>query len=180
MKGLAVVFAFIAVFASGDVLAKARPSAPGVFDGFPLPEQVRADRILVEKEKRTLTLYAKGVPLKTYKVALGKNPKGDKEYEGDNRTPEGLYTIDARRENSQFHLALHISYPSSEDSARARARGKKPGGNIMIHGLTDYYAMIGAFHRRIDWTSGCIAVTNQEIEEIWRAVPNGTTIEIKP
>lgn len=180
MKGLAVVIACALFLCSGAAWSKARPTAPGIFDGYPLPEHARADRILVEKEKHTLTLYAKGVPLKTYKVALGKNPKGDKQYEGDARTPEGIYTIDGRRENSQFHRALHISYPSAADTAQARANGKKPGGAIMIHGLTAYYAVIGAYHRVRDWTQGCVAVTNVEIEEIWRAVPNGTTIEIKP
>ncbi|MBI2381794.1 MAG: L,D-transpeptidase family protein [Gammaproteobacteria bacterium] len=180
MKGLAFALLCAALLTSSLAHAKARPVLTGVFDGFQLPEHARADRVVVEKEKHTLTLYSRGVPLKTYKVALGKEPKGDKRYEGDNRTPEGVYTIDGRREKSQYHRALHISYPNDTDKAQARALGKKPGGQIMIHGLTAYYAVIGAVHRVRDWTQGCIAVTNPEIEEIWRAVPNGTTIEIRP
>lgn len=180
MKALAAVLAGFVIFASGIADAKVATGKRPVFDGFTLPEHARADRIVVEKEKHLLTLYARGVPLKSYKIALGKNPVGNKQFEGDNRTPEGVYTIDGRRENSQFHRALHISYPNAQDIARAQARGRKPGGSIMIHGLSDYYAVIGAFHRVRDWTQGCIAVTNPEIEEIWRAVPNGTTIEIRP
>lgn len=178
MKALAAVFACALSTLSLPALANNPP--PAVFDGFELPENVQADRVLVEKAKRQLTLFARGIALKTYKVALGKNPKGAKLYEGDNRTPEGIYTIDTRKEQSRFHRALHVSYPSADDVSRAQALGKSPGGNIMVHGLSDYYAIIGKYHVSRDWTEGCIAVTNQEIEEIWRVVPNGTVIEIRP
>ena len=144
------------------------------------PRDTVADRIVVEKAARTLSLYRDGQLLKTYRVALGRNPKGHKERQGDSRTPEGTYVIDFRKPDSRFHRALHISYPSAEDRRRARARGVHPGGDIMIHGLPNGTGAIGAAHRLRDWTDGCIAVTNEEIEEIWRLVPNGTKIEIRP
>ena len=145
-----------------------------------LPPGTTADRIVVEKSKRTLSLYRAGKLLKSYKIALGKNPVGPKQREGDSRTPEGSYVIDFRKADSKFHRALHISYPNAEDRRRARERGVQPGGAIMIHGLPNGTGAIGAAHRLRDWTDGCIAVTNEEIEEIWKVVPNGTAIVIRP
>ena len=144
------------------------------------PATPAADRVVVEKASRRLSLYNRERLLKTYKVALGPNPKGHKEQQGDGRTPEGSYVIDARKRDSAFHRALHISYPNAEDRRRARARGLNPGGDIMIHGLPNGWGLVGKAHVARDWTNGCIAVTNAEIEEIWRLVPNGTKIEIKP
>jgi murein L,D-transpeptidase YafK len=141
---------------------------------------LHADSIVVEKQRRTMTLYNAGVAVRTYQVALGKEPTGDKLRIGDNRTPEGLFHIDARNPQSKYHMALHISYPDAEHIQRARALGFAAGGDIMIHGLPPAYADLGAKHRDYDWTNGCIAVTDQEIEEIWRAVPNGAVIQIKP
>lgn len=141
---------------------------------------VIADSIVVEKTKRTLTLYRAGMPVHTYQVALGKQPTGDKIRIGDGRTPEGLYRIDFRNAQSKYHMSLHISYPDAAHAQRANALGVLPGGDIMIHGLPPAYADIGAAHREFDWTEGCIAVTDAEIEEIWRAVPNGAPIQIKP
>ena len=143
-------------------------------------DRTSADLVIVHKGQRTLTLYKGDAPLRTYKIALGRNPKGPKQQEGDGRTPEGRYLIDARNAASKFHRALHISYPSQEDRRRAQARGVKPGGDIMIHGLPNGMGALGKAHRLRDWTDGCIAVTNEEIEEIWRLVPNGTRIEIRP
>jgi murein L,D-transpeptidase YafK len=143
-----------------------------------LPPQ--ADRIVIVKSQRTMTLLRNGEVLKTYKVALGHEPQGAKTQQGDNRTPEGLYTIDSRNPHSQFHLALHVSYPNAADRERARKLGVDPGGAIMIHGLPQSFAWMGALHRQTDWTLGCVAVTNPEIEEIWSMVPLGTTVEIKP
>jgi murein L,D-transpeptidase YafK len=140
----------------------------------------RADQILIKKSERTLTLLREGKVLKTYKVALGGQPVGAKTQKGDNKTPEGLYTIDARNQHSQFHLALHVSYPSAADRERARKLGVNPGGDIMIHGLPKQWAWLGAAHREHDWTLGCIAVTNAEIEEIWAMAPVGTRVEIRP
>ena len=130
--------------------------------------------ILVEKGARRLTLYRGTVPLRAYRVALGREPIGPKQREGDHRTPEGAYAIDGRLSNSAFHLALHISYPSERDRLAARRAGIDPGSAIMIHGLRKGLGGVGRLHRLFDWTSGCIAVTNTEIDEIWRAVPDGT------
>ena len=146
----------------------------------PLPPGVQADRIVVEKAVRRLTLFDGTRPLKTYHVALGRTPIGPKEQDGDQRTPEGSYLIDRHKPDSAFHLALHISYPNPTDLARAHERGIAPGGDIMIHGLPNGRGWIGKWHRLHDWTSGCIAVTNAQIEEIWRKVPDGTAIEIRP
>ncbi len=141
---------------------------------------ITADSIVVEKGKRTLTLYQGGFAVRQYKVALGKQPVGDKERIGDNRTPEGLYRIDFKNPASKYHMALHVSYPDAAHLARANALGVAPGGDIMIHGLPAAYAKLGAEHSNWDWTEGCIAVTNAEIEEIWRAIPAGAAIQIKP
>lgn len=138
-----------------------------------------ADRILIEKKERRLTLFSKGKVLKTYRIALGGNPDGPKERQGDNKTPEGIYRIDSRNRDSRYHLSLHISYPNEKDKKRAQELGVSPGGDIMIHGIKNGLAWVGDLHREVDWTQGCIAVTNQEIEEIERLVPNGTIVEIR-
>ena len=139
-----------------------------------------ADKVLIVKKERRLTLLSKGEVIKTYKIALGGNPVGPKERQGDNKTPEGTYTIDSRNPNSGYHLSLHISYPNERDERRARELGVSPGGNIMIHGVKNGFSWVGASQADVDWTDGCIAVTNQEIEEIYRFVPNGTVVEIRP
>jgi tetratricopeptide (TPR) repeat protein len=139
-----------------------------------------ADKILIEKKQRQLTLISKGEVLKTYKIALGGNPNGPKERQGDNKTPEGTYLIDSRNENSLYHLALHISYPNERDKKRAKELGVAPGGDIMIHGIKNGFSWVGDSHREADWTKGCIAVTDREIEEIGKLVPNGTVVEIRP
>ena len=139
-----------------------------------------ADKILIVKSTRTMTLYSGNKVLRTYKVALGTAPVGPKRVQGDHKTPEGIYTIDAKNPQSQFHLSLHISYPDAADRERARKLGAMPGGAIMIHGLPPGYAYLGAMHRKVDWTDGCVAVTNAEIEEIWKLVPVGTRVEIRP
>ena len=138
------------------------------------------DKVLIEKQARRLTLLSKGEVIRTYNIALGGDPVGPKERLGDNKTPEGIYTIDARNDNSEFHLSLHISYPNERDKRRARELGVSPGGDIMIHGLKNGYSQIGASHAKRDWTEGCIAVTNQEMEEIYERVSNGTVVEIMP
>lgn len=141
---------------------------------------VVADSIVVEKARRTLTLYSDGYAVRTYRVALGKQPAGDKVSRGDGKTPEGVYHVDFKNPQSKYHMALHISYPDVAHARRAAALGVSPGGDIMIHGLPDAYAKIGALHRQQDWTEGCVAVTDAEIEEIFRAVPDGTPILIVP
>lgn len=139
-----------------------------------------ADLIVVRKAKREMLLLREGRPLRTYSIALGRTPIGPKRRQGDGKTPEGEYTITGRNKNSSYHRSLRISYPSAEDHTRARRAGVSPGGDIMIHGLPNGLGRLGAAHRQNDWTEGCIAVTNHEIEEIWRLVPNGTPIRIEP
>jgi murein L,D-transpeptidase YafK len=146
----------------------------------PLPLDATADHILVEKAARRLSLHRGSTRLKTYPISLGRSPVGPKEREGDHRTPEGAYTIDRRKSDSGFHRALHVSYPSPSDIDQAVLRGVPPGADIMIHGLPNGLGWLGAFHRALDWTAGCIAVTDAQIDEIWRAVPDGTPIEIRP
>ena len=116
--------------------------------------------------------------LKTYKISLGKKPIGKKEFEGDKRTPEGIYYINDKNSESGYHLNLGISYPNELDKEHADKMNKKPGGLINIHGLKNGIGFIGKFHRFFDWTLGCIAVTNKEIEELYENVPIGTEIEI--
>ncbi|RYH11784.1 murein L,D-transpeptidase family protein [Tropicimonas sp. IMCC6043] len=141
-----------------------------------LTEQV--DRIVIEKGKRTMAVYRDGEILKRYSISLGFAPEGDKEQQGDGRTPEGGYRVDRRNTQSRFHLSLGIDYPRAEDRAEAAALGVSPGGDIFIHGqpnrLPDYMKLPG------DWTEGCVALTNAEIEELFRHTPLGTEVEILP
>jgi murein L,D-transpeptidase YafK len=139
-----------------------------------------ADSMVLDKSDRRLTLFYRGRRVRAYDVALGSNPVGDKIRRGDGRTPEGLYYIETRNPESKYHLSLRISYPNDADRARAVKRGVPAGGDIMIHGLPRAFATVGALHRQQDWTEGCVAVTNDEIEEIWRSVPNGARILIRP
>ncbi|RMD63797.1 hypothetical protein D6833_05275 [Candidatus Parcubacteria bacterium] len=145
-----------------------------------LPRGTKADKIIVNKEDRELVLLSDGKVLKRYRIALGAHPRGHKLREGDERTPEGVYRISGHNPQSRFHLSLRISYPNAEDRARAQALGVSPGGDIMIHGLPKGLGWVGPLHRLFDWTDGCIAVTNSEIEEIYRAVPDGIRIQINP
>jgi murein L,D-transpeptidase YafK len=139
-----------------------------------------ADRIVIVKSTRTMALMNNGKVLKTYKVALSAHSIGGKERLGDDKTPEGLYTVDWKNEHSLYHLALHISYPNATDRARAKRLGVNPGGEIEIHGIGAKYGYLGALHRQVDWTAGCIAMTNEEIDEISKLVAVGTPVEIKP
>jgi tetratricopeptide (TPR) repeat protein len=139
-----------------------------------------ADKILIEKKARRLTLFSKGKVLKTYRIALGGNPDGPKERQGDNKTPEGTYIIDSRNKDSRYCLSLHISYPNEKDKKRAKELGVSPGGDIMIHGLKNGFSWVGDLQSEVDWTEGCIAVTDEEIKEIDKLAPNGTTVEIRP
>jgi murein L,D-transpeptidase YafK len=141
---------------------------------------VRADRVIVLKKQRTLELLSHGEVIKTYKVALGGDPVGPKTRQGDQKTPEGIYVLDFRNAHSQFYKSIHISYPNEHDRTAARLQGVSPGGDGFLHGLPNGYGAIGSAHRLRDWTDGCIAVTNEEIDEIWKAVLDGTQIEIKP
>jgi murein L,D-transpeptidase YafK len=136
--------------------------------------------IRVRKNDHILELIKDNKPVKTYKIALGFNNKGSKLQEGDGKTPEGIYYIESKKTDSVYHKALKISYPNNLDKENARSRGVSPGGNIMIHGIRNGLGFIGKYHKFIDWTKGCIAVTNEEIEEIYLHVKIGTKIEILP
>jgi murein L,D-transpeptidase YafK len=138
------------------------------------------DRVVVYKRERNLVLLSQGKELRSYKIALGSEPVGPKARQGDHRTPEGVYMLDSRNPNSHFYKAFHISYPNSKDVAAARKLGVSAGGDIMLHGLPKEYGWVGKAHSLHDWTDGCIAVTNEEMDEIWKLVRVGTPIEIKP
>lgn len=146
----------------------------------PLPAGTEADRVVVRKGARTLALYRGTQLLRTYSIALGRTPLGHKQQEGDGRTPEGRYVLDYRNPRSSYHKALHVSYPSAIDTAAAQGRGVSPGGFIMVHGVRNGLGFVGRLHRIFDWTDGCIAVTDREIDEIWSSVADGTPIEIEP
>jgi len=141
---------------------------------------VKADSILILKKEHLLELLSNGKVIRAYKVALGQGGLPAKDREGDARTPEGRYLIDSRNAASHYHKAVHISYPNADDRQRAAKRGVAPGGAVMIHGLPNGKGWVGAGHRLYDWTLGCVAVTDEEIDEIWNLVPGGTPVEIRP
>jgi murein L,D-transpeptidase YafK len=141
---------------------------------------LHADHVVVLKRERTLELFSQGKVIKTFKVALGGDPVGPKTRQGDHKTPEGVYVLDFRNAHSQFYKSIHISYPNDRDRALARKNGVSTGGNVFVHGLPNGFGAIGAAHRLEDWTDGCIAVTNEEMDQIWKAVPDGTPVEIRP
>ena len=139
-----------------------------------------ADNVVVLKGERRLYLLRDGEVLRRYRIALGRVPKGTKIYQGDGRTPEGRYALAAFNPGSRFYRSIRVSYPNAQDRARALALGQAVGGDIMLHGLAPERRAYGPEHWRFDWTNGCIAVTNQEIDEIWQRVEVGTPIEIRP
>lgn len=163
---------------TGDAAVAAQQQAMST--GPELSDVETADMVLVYKGRRVMYLMRDGNVIRSYHVALGRNPFGHKNQEGDGRTPEGGYLIDWRNQNSDFHLSLHISYPRPQDYTSASAAGKDPGGAIMIHGLPNGRTADQVGHPRFDWTNGCIAVSNEEIEEIWQLVDDGTAIFILP
>lgn len=159
----------VSVFAALLACAPARALTPPAM----APAAQRADRIVVDKAQRRMQLFHNNTVIRTYSILLGDAPSGHKRQQGDERTPEGDYRISGRNPNSRFHLSLRVSYPNEADRKQARARGVDPGGDIMIHGGTP------AGYRR-DWTDGCIALSNPQIEEVWSLVPTGTPIRINP
>jgi murein L,D-transpeptidase YafK len=142
--------------------------------------QQKADRIVIEKSHHRMTLFAGPKILRIYHVWLSQSPVGAKQQEGDLKTPEGDYIIDGHNKNSAAHRSLHISYPNQQDQARATAAHVKPGGNIMIHGVPNGAHVSGPSYLIADWTYGCFAVTDKEIEEIYDLVPNGARVHIEP
>lgn len=145
-----------------------------------LPEGIKIDELIVYKSKRQLQAFSDGQLVKTYKISLGRNPVGHKEFEGDKKTPEGVYLIYDKNPNSGYHKNLGISYPNEKDKEHASALGKSAGGDIKIHGLRNGTGCIGKLHRWRDWTAGCIALTNKEIDELYNATTIGARIEILP
>ena len=168
-----IVFAFAGICLAFHGLARSQPTSSP-------PAVQKADSVRILKKDHVLELLAGGKVIQTYKVALGRGGLAPKERQGDARTPEGHYVIDSRNADSHYHRALHVSYPGPEDRARAARLGVSPGGAIMIHGLPNGMSWLGAAHRLYDWTLGCVAVTNGEIDEIWEMVPVGTPVEIRP
>jgi len=138
------------------------------------------DKVLVRKGERRLYLMSGEQVVRSYRISLGDNPNGHKLYEGDERTPEGEYTLDWRNPNSDFYKSIHISYPSVQDKELARNWGLSPGGSIMIHGLPNGAEDMAFAFKGLDWTDGCIAVSNEEMDEIWQLVKDGTPISILP
>ena len=139
-----------------------------------------AEKIVVEKAERKLHLIIDGEPFRTFDIALGIRPEGDKEHEGDFKTPEGAYWLDTRNPHSEFFLSIHVSYPNVDDARQARSKGLQPGGAIMIHGQPNEPTRSEAYYRTQDWTNGCIAVSNSDMIDIWLMTPDNTPIEIKP
>ncbi|AGA89249.1 hypothetical protein Thimo_0385 [Thioflavicoccus mobilis 8321] len=170
------------LFKRGETSTAAEPSAERAAEIAAEYRRLVADLVVVEKSERRLYLVKDERPLRSYPISLGFAPKGPKEREGDGRTPEGRYVLDWRRTQSQFYKAIHISYPSARDRSHAASMGVDPGGLIMIHGQPrpNEHAELQALVRNEDWTQGCIAVSNQAIDEIWEATRNGTPIEIRP
>lgn len=146
----------------------------------PQPAVKQIDRAVIEKEKHMLTIYAGNQVIASYRIALGREPTGAKNCEGDYRTPEGRYKIVAQNPNSRFYRSLLLDYPNANDIAVARQRNCKPGGNVAIHGLQNGFEWVGRTHRDVDWTNGCVAVTNQEMDRLWKLMPVGTSVEIRP
>jgi murein L,D-transpeptidase YafK len=180
LRGCARIAA-VAIAVSVAMLAgmESTATAKAVPVAFAPPAKV--DKILVLKSARKLQLFTDGIVVKTYPIALGAHPIGPKRVAGDGKTPEGIYTIDARQPHSRYHLALHISYPNSSDRASAAAADRDPGGDIEIHGLPGWYGgPLNPVHFEKDWTHGCISVGDGAIEEIYAAVELGTPIEIRP
>ena len=155
-----------------------------VLQSTPSAQPLRAgqsiDKILVLKSARRLQLISDGKPIKTYRISLGKQPKGPKMREGDKRTPEGLYWVDWRKKSDKFNLAMHINYPNISDAATARREGVNPGSMIMIHGTPDSEENPEELFHTLDWTDGCIAMKNYEMREVWNLVKDGTMVEIRP
>ena len=179
MKRLLRLLFWLTLVAALGIMITALFMAPERVDAPPPPPLTgQVDLVVIEKSARRMQLFQDGKPVRTYQIALGFSPDGDKDRQGDGRTPEGEFKIDRRNGSSAFHLSLGLDYPRPEDRARAAAGGYSPGGDIFIHGQPN--ALPEGFKLKGDWTAGCIAVTNVEMREIWAVTPIGTKVEIRP
>jgi murein L,D-transpeptidase YafK len=178
MRSLVQLALVVLVVAAATILALRRfeQQLPELLAGQP----PKADLVLVEKGARRLALLGNGKVLRRWRISLGRNPVGHKQREGDGRTPEGRYILDWRNPSSCCYKSLHVSYPNAADRSGAAARGDNPGGLIMIHGQVNGWGWLGWLMQYIDHTHGCIALRNVPMEEVWRSVPDGTPIEIRP
>ena len=173
MRSFKNFFLVLVLFVSGTAVWYYYPESR-------LPKKQKIDFLRVSKSKREMIAYYKDSIVQRYKISLGDSPIGHKKFEGDEKTPEGVYTIFNKNPNSGYFKNLGISYPNSKDKSNAEKLGKPPGGDIKIHGLPNNQEYIGKFHRWKDWTNGCIAVTNEEMEELYNAVIMGSKINISP
>jgi murein L,D-transpeptidase YafK len=165
MRQLRILLLAVLLLLQGGLLA----------GGFPT-----ADKVVVDKSDRKLHLLRSGEIFRSFDIALGIRPVGDKEHEGDFRTPEGRYLLDARNPDSEYFLSIHVSYPNRQDIREARAKGMDPGGAIMIHGQPNEPSRSETYYRTQDWTNGCIAVSNSDMIDIWLMTGDNTPIEIRP
>lgn len=165
----------VLIAASGLLALQAGTPGAAVAGDFPV-----AEKVLVEKGKRKLHLMKGGEAIRTFDIALGIEPEGDKVEEGDNRTPEGLYWLDLRNPESDYFLSIRISYPNAEDRREAERRGVSPGGQIMVHGQPNIPTWSAAYYRQTDWTNGCIALSNSDMIDLWLMTPERVPIEIRP
>lgn len=176
MKKAALAAAFLLTGTAALLFWQTRPTP----NDAPLPPDARITHLVVEKQARKMLAYSEGRLMKTYDISLGFAPEGHKQFEGDGKTPEGRYHINERNPHSGYHKNLGISYPNAADRRHAEAQGKSPGGLIKIHGLPNGKGGIGRLHLQKDWTEGCIAVTNEEIDELYRSVVHNAAIDIRP
>jgi len=174
-SALAVMLSWPVSAADPELLARAEKQMPATS---PAPGTIT--QVLVRKSERRLYLLAGEEVVRSYRISLGDNPEGHKLYEGDERTPEGDYILDWRNPHSDFYKSIHISYPNPRDRELAEAWGLDPGSNIMIHGLPNDAGELAFAYEGLDWTDGCIAVSNEAMDEIWQLVPDGTPIRILP
>jgi murein L,D-transpeptidase YafK len=173
MRGVGIAALVLAVAVAGGLLWAHRAATF-------LPPGTHADLLVVQKSARRMLLYSNGAVVRSYAISLGHNPVGPKRRAGDHRTPEGWYVIDQHNPDSAFHRSLHVSYPSVRDATRAHAAGHSPGGDVMIHGTRNGLGWLGRMRLAADWTDGCIAVSDAEMDELYALVPDGTPIDIQP
>lgn len=176
--GIGIIFSMLKPLPN-DMLKGEKEAKPLVFNMQTLPSNANITRLIVFKSKRQMWAYDQDRLVKIYPISLGTVPVGHKQFEGDNKTPEGVYHINERNPNSSYHKNLGTSYPNAEDKAYAQSQGKSAGG-FKIHGLPNRFLDIGRQHLRLDWTDGCIAVTNNEIDELFKAVVDNAEIDIRP